>query len=279
MLRHPLNAGTERAAVSAQEKNYSKILEIQGQLVSAQVFGAVYPALLDLASRHRIFINEIDLKKVCRKSNKLFRFWLFNDCLIYGCLLESGQYLFHRKIDLVTCYIMIYKSLVYKYALEVAGAEKSFIVMAKNEYEQMHWMNAVLDAIANLRGSPSLNSDSNPNVTFHKSHPQLDVTSSPFWDTSYDAGTPPLSPESSRCLDLRSELSLANIKDSKSQHSSTLKSAKTNCCSICNEVRRSQKEFSEPNFYFIKTYLKFTCITIYRYLEYSFDGMNAPIAG
>jgi hypothetical protein len=237
MLRNQLNPGAEGAASSAQERNYKKVLEIQGQLVSAQVFGAVYPALLDLASRHRIFINEIDLKKVCRKSNKLFRFWLFNDCLIYGCLLESGQYMFHRKMNLVTCYVTVYKSLVYKNALEVASAEKSFIVMAANEYEQMHWMNSVLDAIANLRGSPTLSSDVNHNASFSKSHPQLDTTTSPFWGNGYDAGTPPLSPESNRCSEVFSEHSQANVREPNFRQCS--KSTKTNCCSICDEVRRS----------------------------------------
>lgn len=234
MIRNP---GAEGATSSAQERNHKKVLEIQGQLVSAQVFGAVYPALLDLASRHRIFINEIDLKKVCRKSNKLFRFWLFNDSLIYGCLLESGQYMFHRKLNLVTCYVTVYKSLVYKYALEVASAEKSFIVMAANEYEQMNWMNSVLDAIANLRGSPTLNSD--VNGSFSKSHPQLDTTTSPFWGSSYDAGTPPLSPESSRCSDMFPGHPQSNVKEPKFKQCSSLKSTKTNSCSICDEVRRS----------------------------------------
>jgi hypothetical protein len=238
MLRNPLDQGAEGAALNAQERNYKKVLEIQGQLVSAQVFGAVYPALLDLASRHRIFINEIDLKKVCRKSNKLFRFWLFNDCLIYGCLLESGQYMFHRKLNLVTCYVAVYKSLVYKYALEVASAEKSFVVMAANEYEQMHWMNSVLDAIANLRGSPTLNSDINGSSS--KSHPQLDTTTSPFWDNGYDAGTPPLSPESSSYSVKLPQQARGNVREPKFQQCSSSKSAKTNCCSICDEVRRSR---------------------------------------
>lgn len=231
MLRRSIDDGNGDDRGAEEQRNFEKLLSIQGQLVSGQVFGAVYPALLDLASRSRVFLKEIDLKKVCRKNNKVFRFWLFNDCLIYGCQLESGQYLFHRKIDLITCSVMIYKSLVYKFALEVASAEKSFIVMAANEYEQMHWMSIVLEAIARIRGNASETSFLNNSTSFQDSRPPIDTTASPFWDINADAGTPPMSPVSSRCSDIYSEHSQNNVKDPVLRMSS-----KSHSCFICNEV-------------------------------------------
>ena len=60
-------------------KNFDKLLEIQASLV---VSSGVFTSSNDptnfvqkLASTERRFIKEGDLKKVCRKSNKTFRFW------------------------------------------------------------------------------------------------------------------------------------------------------------------------------------------------------------
>ena len=219
----------------AERNNYNKLLSIQDQLVSGQVFGAVYPAMLDLASRHRVFIKEIDLKKVCRKSNKVFHFWLFNDCLIYGCLLESGQYLFHRKIDLVTCTILVYNSLVYKHALEISGADKSFIVMAANEYDQTQWMTHVLAAIVDFREQRVAAID--PNVAMYSARPRptINGTSSHFWDNNSDLG----SPTGSRCSDQYSEHSQVNVKEPKLAISNRTILDNNSCCTICREVREN----------------------------------------
>ena len=231
MLRRSLDDGNGDDGAVDEQVNFEKLLSIQNQLVSGQVSGAVYPALLDLAIRTRVFIKEIDLRKVCRKNNKVFRFWLFNDCLIYGCILESGHYLFHRKIDLTTCSVMIYKSLVYKFALEVASAEKSFIVMAENEYEQMHWMSIVLEAIARVRGDEREMPHFSDSGTFRRSRPPVDTIASPFWDSTTDIVTPPLSPVSSKCSDIYSEHSQNNVKEPVLRIIPL-----SHCCFICNEV-------------------------------------------
>ena len=214
----------------ADRNNYDKLVSIQNQLVSGQVFGAVYPAMLDLASRHRVFIKEIDLKKVCRKTNKVFHFWLFNDCMIYGCLLESGQYLFHRKMDLATCTILVYDSLVYKHALEISGADKSFIVMAANEHDQMQWMTYVLAAIVDFRDRRVAAID--PNVAVYSARPQPKTNGmlSNFWDNNSDIG----SPTGSKCSDQYSEHSQVNVKEPTFAVDDQMKNS---CCTICREVR------------------------------------------
>lgn len=149
----------------AETQNIEKILDIQSSLISGKVFGAVnYPAFTDLAKKGRVFIKETDFRKVCRKSNKLFRFWLFNDCMIYGKLIENGRYIFHRKIDLITCSISAYQSSVYKNALEITGAEKSFIAMAESEYEQIQWLRLVSHAIIELGGSQEVEYFYSPNT-------------------------------------------------------------------------------------------------------------------
>lgn len=240
MFRRSLDDGNGDDGTADELINFEKLLSIQNQLVSGQVSGAVYPALLDLALRTRVFIKEIDLRKVCRKNNKVFRFWLFNDCLIYGCELESGHYLFHRKIDLTTCSVMIYKSLVYKFALEVASAEKSFIVMAANEYEQMHWMSIVLEAIARVR------ENGQDSGTFRRSKPPISAIAAPFWDSTTDTGSPPMSPVSSRCSDIYSEHSQNNVKEP------VLRIIpKSHCCFLCNEVRNTMSSQAQRDDYLI----------------------------
>ena len=235
MLRRPLNSGSMDDAGDAERNNYNKLVSIQDQLVSGQVFGAVYPAMLDLASRHRVFIKEIDLKKVCRKSNKIFHFWLFNDCMIYGCLLESGQYLFHRKIDLATCAIFVYNSLVYKHALEISGSDKSFIVMAANEYEQMQWVTHVLAAIVDFKEQRHTAIYPNTAAYSAKPRPTMKETSSSFLDNNSDVGTL----TGSRCSDQYSEHSQANISEPRFVLTGRMNSDNNSSCAICAEVREN----------------------------------------
>ena len=163
------------------ERNFHKLLFIQSLLVTGKAPGAVYSTFEDLVSTGRIFIKETDLRKVCRKQNKTFHFWLFNDCLIYGYLLDTGKYLFHRKIDLITSTVSAYRSVVYKCALEISGAEKSFIVMASNEYEQMQWLKLIQDAICAIRGIEEFESNDFDGPSW-KLSPTIDATSSPLWN-------------------------------------------------------------------------------------------------
>lgn len=194
-----------------EDKNFRKLQFIQSLLVTGKAFGAVYPTFVDLASEGRVFIRETDLYKVCRKQNKKFHFWLFNDCLIYGGLLDTGKYLFHRKIDLITCTVSAYRSVVYKCALEISGAEKSFIVMASNEYEQMQWMKLILDAISAIRNihESELNYFDGP---FRKLPPTTETTSSPFWNN-------------------QDSIEVESVYRPIGNHSSGVK-----CCAICSEV-------------------------------------------
>ena len=61
-------------------KNFERILDIQESFQSGMI---EYDSVVDdLASPGRVLLKEGDLKKVGKKSNKIFRFWLFNDMLI-----------------------------------------------------------------------------------------------------------------------------------------------------------------------------------------------------
>lgn len=128
------------------KQNFEKLLSIQNSFISN--FLNVDPVLAKLASTDRTFIMEGDLKKVCRKKNKVFHFWLFNDYLIYGTAIGPGTYSFNRALDLVKCSVKPHESAETKNAFELFGAEKSFIVIANSTLSQMEWINAIKAAKA-----------------------------------------------------------------------------------------------------------------------------------
>lgn len=123
------------------KKNFEILLEIQNSLVSLSV-GSADPILSKIASMDRTFIKDGDLKKVCRKANKTFRFWLFNDYLLYGAAMGGGKYSFHRALDLKKCNVGIHTG-SHKNALEIYGAEKSFVVIAKTDTVRNEWFEAI----------------------------------------------------------------------------------------------------------------------------------------
>jgi hypothetical protein len=143
------------------KENFEKLLSIQSCLISGN-FLAVDPVLQKLASTDRRFIMEGDLKKVCRKKNKVFHFWLFNDYLIYGTPLGAGAYSFNRALDLATCSVKSHESVETKNAFEIFGAEKSFIVIASSTVSQMEWLQAIKAAKAVLMNTTVEALDSAP---------------------------------------------------------------------------------------------------------------------
>jgi hypothetical protein len=210
-------------------ENYQKLLDIQSSLVSGKVFGASHPAILELASRDRIFISEIDLRKVCRKLNKLFRFWVFNDSIIYGRLNSDGKYLFHRKIDLATCVIQYHTSTIYSHALEITGAEKSFIVLASSDYEQMQFLNIVSNAIDALKGSPTSTSELNLSASF----PIANAVFAPQIKKSLNVMRSQISNSMSTDFPDKS-LNVSDVESKFAGNSSNIE--KSNACVICNQV-------------------------------------------
>lgn len=137
---------TEVETVIRDKKNFEKLLDIQASFViTGSTFGTNSNVVSRLASTERTFICEGDLNKVCRKAVKKYRFWLFNDYLIYGSSLGSNSYTFHRALDLHTCSVAEHKG-AEKNAFEIFGAEKSFIVIAPSQSVQGDWIAKVKKA-------------------------------------------------------------------------------------------------------------------------------------
>ena len=129
------------------KKNFEELLEIQSSLVSLKMIGTE-PILQKLASMERTIIMVGDLKKVCRKKNKTFRFWLFNDYIIYGAALGGGKYSFNRALELNKCSVGLHTATSLKNAFEIFGAEKSFIVIAPSQSNQVDWVEKIKKAVA-----------------------------------------------------------------------------------------------------------------------------------
>lgn len=157
-LDNLIKEASEVSEVIKNRKNFDRLLAIQEQFVSVNVFGPD-PFIQKLASFDRVHIKEGDLKKVCRKKNKTFKFWLFNDYLVYGEPLGANTYKFNRAIELSKCTIAEHKSNEIKNAFEIFGTEKSFIVIAGSANLQQEWIlaiSAAIEAIKPAQGTGSI---------------------------------------------------------------------------------------------------------------------------
>lgn len=137
---------TELEGTVKNKRNVEKLKEIQSILiVTTSLFQSVDSKFMqNLVSLDRRFIKEGDLKKVCRKKNKSFRFWLFNDYLVYGSNMGNSSYSFNRALLLKSCSASILKEP--KNSFQLNGAEKSFIVIAPSETARSDWVTKIREA-------------------------------------------------------------------------------------------------------------------------------------
>ena len=101
------------------------------------------PIVQKIATMDRKFVKEGVLKKVCRKQNKSFMFWLFSDIIMYGTSLGNDTFSFNRAMDLRQIVVAEHKSSSTANAFEILGAEKSFVVIAVSTDERREWMDAI----------------------------------------------------------------------------------------------------------------------------------------
>lgn len=138
------------------KRNFEKLIEVQASFVTMMFAD---PVLTNLVSAKRTYIQEGDLLKVCRKKNKKFRFFLFNDILCYGGSVGPGSYSWNRSLDLAKCKIKVLNDSLYQNAFEILGEEKSFVVLCDSPSELMSWTSAIqrqMDALGNFADSGSI---------------------------------------------------------------------------------------------------------------------------
>ncbi|KAG1711570.1 hypothetical protein DVH05_008819 [Phytophthora capsici] len=95
------------------------------------------------------FIHEGDLTKKCRSRNQLYRFFLFNDQLLYADKSMTGRWSPHNSLRLkLTRISNIPDGVMSKYAFQIQNPIKSFVVFADSASSKAEWMRLIDDAIA-----------------------------------------------------------------------------------------------------------------------------------
>ena len=118
-------------------------------------------AYVDFILRHvapdprRFLIREADMEKVSRKCTSSWHFWLFNDYLICGSILDNGDYQLERMLSLLTCSIFPFQSSVFPNAIQLSEGGKAFVISTSSKNEQMEWLGLIMNASASLRCSPT----------------------------------------------------------------------------------------------------------------------------
>jgi hypothetical protein len=79
--------------------------------------------LMDTPSR--VFIREAVMQKLCRRGPKEFKFWLFNDKLLYGEQKASGKYCLNRCVKCAT--ISLHVRPLY-FAVSDVGVSRCFLI-------------------------------------------------------------------------------------------------------------------------------------------------------
>ena len=146
----------ENNSFGGNKAEHRKLLEIQLSLMSSDITSTIDPFVLELAATEgRVFIKDAVLEKACRRVNKPYRFWLFNDCFAYGTAVGGGRYQFVKKVDLATCSISDFPSIFYENAMVISDAGKSFVAFSNSRNTQQEWIYSVSKAIVKLRCSPT----------------------------------------------------------------------------------------------------------------------------
>lgn len=117
-----------------------RVLEIQD----------LFRGKIQLVTPNRIFKLSGELTKICRKSDKVFHFFLFNDLLIYGVPLPSGSYLLHREFLIDASFLVAdipSSSGSCEFCFQIRNSKKSFVVYAKDQVEKDTWLKAFNEAI------------------------------------------------------------------------------------------------------------------------------------
>ena len=134
--------------------NFEKLLEVQGCFVSI----IQDPVVAKLASMDRTFIRQDELKKVCRKENKRFMFWLFNDYLLYATSVGISSYSLNHAIPLENITVTEHSSTDCRNAFDLLGVEKSFTVICGSGEERDSWMSSLNEAITMCKDSKGIKS-------------------------------------------------------------------------------------------------------------------------
>ncbi len=95
----------------------------------------------EIMAPHRLFVKEDDLKKMCRKGPKQYRFVLFNDCIIYGTpsAINEQLYKLSRLIEIRRVSV----SSISEDSFQLSSPAKSFHVICPSPEVKDAWIEAI----------------------------------------------------------------------------------------------------------------------------------------
>ena len=109
-----------------------------------------------LLENTRNFIREADMAKKCRSRYRTYRFFLFNDQLLYADRSMSGKWNVHNALRLrLTRISNISDGLLHKNAFQILNPVKSFVVQAESQVEKREWVRDLEMAILEANKSHS----------------------------------------------------------------------------------------------------------------------------
>jgi len=125
-----------------QGQNRHIILSIQESFVNlTKGFSFIAP--------HRLFINQGNVSKVCRKATKSRTLFLFNDILVVAStsLNSTNKYVLHHRYELSHLRIEdVPDSDIQKNAFTIVGQAKSFVVFDSTHQKKVDWMVNIVSA-------------------------------------------------------------------------------------------------------------------------------------
>jgi Myosin head (motor domain)/RhoGEF domain/FYVE zinc finger/Myosin N-terminal SH3-like domain len=150
-----------------------------------------------LVAPNRVFVRKGELIRVCRRQNKLYMFFLFNDILIYASK-RGWKYSVNRMLSLDSSFSVEDEpdSAKLQNAWKVITAEKSFILFAQDEAEKKSWLkdferchqqlahSYASRPIESVTAHAKLNSNVDDNAPIDGT-----ATSAPVWVPDHEAST------------------------------------------------------------------------------------------
>jgi hypothetical protein len=131
-----------------QQEELDKVYQVMKQM---EYNGSIN--LLD--NENRKFLKQDDLIRQCRRGRKSFRFWLFNDKLLYGeasAPLILGKFNLNREIGLTQCRVSS-ETENKEYVMRIQSPAKSFIVWFRDEDQRDAWVQAITQCVEASRSS------------------------------------------------------------------------------------------------------------------------------
>jgi len=137
-----LNEALDVLKVVADEVNISITKHEESEKLIEVSLKLIFDGDFELLNGNRSFVMEGELYKVCRKGNKLRKFLLFNDLLIYAYP-QGNKFNVGQMFDLSKTRVTNIKDLKLKgltNAFQIESESKSFIVYGETHEIKNEWM-------------------------------------------------------------------------------------------------------------------------------------------